>query len=653
MKRSFTIALAGNANVGKSCIFNRLTGLSQTIGNWPGKTVEKAEGTLYFKGLKIKVIDLPGTYSLSAYSIEEVIVRDYLLSREANVVINVLDATALERNLYLTLQLMELRIPLVLALNQIDMAEKRGIVVDHEKLSRILGVKVVPTVAITGEGLNNLLEAAIDVAEKGHQEVAPPLTYGKEVEKRIEQLENEVRKLNLCEKYPPRWLSIKLLERDPLVVELVSKSEGGAEVIKLADSLANELEEIHGEPSPIVIASERYAKVTEIVSKVQRIVAPSRVKWERTLDYITTHPVLGYVMLGLTVAGMLSLVFYSGNLLSGVIESYIGEQLKEMTETFLSNVLPAELVDIVTKGLVSGLVAGLVIVLPYVVPFHIVLSILEDSGYLPRAAYLTDNFMHKMGLHGKALLPILLGFGCNVPACLGCRILETDRERCLCGLAVSFVPCTARTIVILGIVGRYLGIIPAFSIYLIAIVAMFLVTRLAYKVMPGEPMDLIMEIPSYRRPSIRIVLTKTWSKTKSFIIVALPIIIAGSFVLESLNFMKLTDLIISVMRPLTTGLLGLPAEAAIPLIFGFMRKELSVVMLAEVLKTYDFPLVMSFSQLYVFALVVAIYIPCIATLATLVREFGWKRALLISVTTIVVATLIGALANITLRAFGL
>jgi ferrous iron transport protein B len=644
--KNITIALAGNANVGKSSIFNRLTGLSQHVGNWPGKTVEKAEGALYFRGYKIKVIDLPGAYSLSPYSVEEVIVRDYLLSREADVVVNVVDASALERNLYLTLQLVELQAPLIIALNQVDMAERRGIVVDHEKLSEILGVKVVPTVAITGEGLNKLLQAIVEVTERGEGLTAKQPTYGKEVEERIKRLEGEVKKLAVSEKYPSRWVSIKLLEKDPLVVEIVSKCKGSADVLKLADELAKELEEMHGEPSPIVIASERYSKISEMVSRVQRVMAPPRVRWERALDYVTTHPVLGYAILLSTITGMLGLVFYFGSLLSEVIEGYVGNPLAEAVRALLSSRLPAEAVRIVIDGLVVGFVAGLVVVLPYVVPFYAILSILEDSGYLARVAYLTDNLMHRIGLHGKAVLPMLLGFGCNVPACVGCRILETDRERLLCGLATVFVPCAARTIVILGAVGRYLGVLPALSIYLVVFLVLLMVVRLAYKVAPGEPMDLIMEMPAYRRPSLRVTALKTWSKTKSFVIVAFPIIIAASAALEALSAVGLTEQLVPAMAPLTVGLLGLPAAVAIPLVFGFLRKELALVMLAEVLGTWELSEVMTPAQLYTFALVTSIYIPCVATLAALVREFGWKRAVLIAMTTLAVAIVAGALAHV-------
>lgn len=643
MKRSLTIALAGNANVGKSCIFNQLTGLSQTVGNWPGKTVEKAEGTLYFQGYKIKIIDLPGTYSLSAYSAEEVIARDFIASRRADVIIDVVDASALERNLYLTLQLIELEVPMIIALNQVDMAEKKGILIDHRKLSEVLGVKVIPTVAITGRGLNELLRETVKYLEEGA--VKPRLiTYGREVEERLKILEDKIRELKLDVEYPARWIGIKLLERDPLVVEYMSR-RGGLEVVHLAERLSLELEDIHGEPSPVIVATERYAKITSIVSSVQRIVAQPMVRWEIILDYLTTHSILGYVILGSTLIGMLIFVFYVGGLISKAVEEVFGAPILEMLQGSLKLILPSGAVSILVNGVILGIMAGLTIVLPYIIPFHVILSLLEDSGYLPRAAYLTDALMHKAGLHGKALIPITLGFGCNVPACIGCRILETDRERTICGVVTVFVPCAARTIVILGVVATFVGIAHALSIYLIAIGLGLLMARLAYKVMPGEPIDLIMEVPPYRAPSLRSILIKTWSRTKEFVVIAFPIIIAASAFLEALSVLGLIKPLISIAEPLTVGVLGLPAQALIPILFGFLRKELALVMLAESLGTTDFSTIMTASQMYTFALVVAIYIPCVATFSTLVKEFGLKKAVMISLTTVIVALIVGALAN--------
>ncbi|MDI9619378.1 MAG: ferrous iron transport protein B [Candidatus Nezhaarchaeota archaeon] len=649
MSPALTIALAGNANVGKSCIFNQLTGLNQKIGNWPGKTVEKAEGSLYFKGYKIRVIDLPGTYSLSAFSAEEVVTRDFVASREANVVVNVVDASALERNLYLTLQLVELEAPIILALNQVDMAERKGINVNAKRLSELLGVQVVPTVAITGLGLNELLNAIVDGAE-GRAPLKPRrLLYGREIENRLIVLEEHVKKSRLSEKYPSRWMSIKLLERDPLIIELLTRA-GEQEILGVADRLAKELEEMHGEPAPVVIAAERYAKITSIVSQVQEVTAKPRVRWERTLERVTTHPIMGYAVLALVLLGMLSFAFYSGAGISPIVEEALNAVLVEPSRMFLRGLLPPQAVAVVVEGLITGFASSFTIVLPYIVPFYLVLSILEDSGYLPRAAYLTDSLMHKMGLHGKALIPLLLGFGCNVPACTGCRILETDRERRLCGLSVVFVPCSARTVVILSVVGRFLGVASAITVYMLVLVALFLTVRAAFKVMPGEPVGLIMEMPPYRRPSVRVVISKMWVKTKEFMRIALPIIMCASALLEGLKALNLLEPAVAFVRPYTEGLLGLPPQTFIPLLFGFLRKELVVTLLAESVGTADLASVMTPQQMYVFGVVVATYIPCVATLAALVKEFGWRSAAAISTVSIAVATLMGALLHLIFRA---
>ena len=303
-KRRLRIALAGNANVGKSVIFNQLTGLNQIVGNWPGKTVERAEGPLHFKGYKIRVIDLPGIYSLSAFSMEEIVSRDYIAVEKPDIIINVVDASALERNLYFTFQLLELEAPVIIDLNQVDFAAKKGIRIDAEKLSEALGVPIVPTVAITGSGMNEMLSMIIAVIS-GEKKLKPlKVRYGKEIEKRVETLEKLVSsKLpQLCMVYPARWVAVKLLERDVDVAGKVKNYEKGKEVLDRAEKLAAELEKIHGEPSPVVIASERYALANEIAKEVTIVEAPPRIGLEQKLDAMTTHKILGYPILIMVVA---------------------------------------------------------------------------------------------------------------------------------------------------------------------------------------------------------------------------------------------------------------------------------------------------------------------------------------------------------------
>jgi len=645
-KQSITVALAGNANVGKSAIFNQLTGLNQIIGNWPGKTVERAEGKLHFGGYTIKVLDLPGIYSMSTFSMEEIVARDYIAIERPDIIVNIVDASALERNLYFTIQLLELQLPVVMALNQIDFAAKRGIEIDVDSLSKILEIPVVPTIAITGVGIKELLSTVIDVVEGKIESSATKVQYGKEIEENLERLEYTVKERlpQLSARYPARWIATKLLERDEDIAHKVRESEGGAEVLAFADEIINRIEKVHGEPSSIVIASERYGTASRIAREVTRIISPPRVTFEDRLSAVTAHRVLGYPILAAVVATMFSIIFVAGDFLVSVLESLFEEMLVPIASTLLSQVLPPTFVEVIAGGFLSGIGAGLAIVLPYIVPFYILLAILEDSGYLPRAAFLMDNLMHKIGLHGKAFIPLLLGYGCNVPACVGCRIMETDRERFLAGFVAVLIPCAARTVVILGLVGRYVGLHIALALYLFDLVLVFALGRLAYRVLPGEPVGLIMEMPPYRMPSLLVVMKKTWVRTKDFIYIAFPLIIVGSIILQFLMSSGLIWPIAESMSPLMSGWLGLPNLSGIPLIFGVLRKELTLILLAELAGTTNFEQVLTSVQMIVFALVTMIYIPCIATVAALAREFGWKRAVGVSVVDISLALIIGGVA---------
>ena len=641
IKRRLRIALAGNANVGKSVIFNQLTGLNQIVGNWPGKTVERAEGSLYFKGYKIRIIDLPGIYSLSTFSMEEIVSRDYIAVEKPDIIINVVDASALERNLYFTLQLLELGAPIIIDLNQVDFAAKKGIRINFERLSEILGVPVVPTIATTGTGIDQMLSKAIAVVE-GREKIKPlKVRYGKEIEKRVEALRKMVNaKLpQLCEVYPSRWVAVKLLERDADVAGKVKNYESGMEVLKYAEKLAVELERIHGESSPVIIASERYNLANKIAKEVTVIEAPPRIKLEQKLDEVTTHKIFGYPILAGVAISIFTIIFVGGSFLSNILEFWF-DQLLSSTNYWLSFFIPQMAVDLITNGILSGVIAGITIALPYIVPFYIFLALLEDSGYLPRAAFLMDNIMHKIGLHGKAFIPLMLGYGCNVPACMSCRIMETQRERFLAGFIVVLVPCAARTVIILGLVGRFVGLHAALALYIFDLILIFVLGRIAFKTLPGEPIGLIMEMPPYKKPALKNVLMKTWSRTKDFVYIAFPIIVVGSLTIEALSISGFLNYFVEAAAPFINGWLGLPPKTGIPLIFGILRKELTLILLSELMPLNSLTNI----QMIVFSLVTMIYIPCIATVAVLVREFGWKKALAITIIDIGLALLLGGLA---------
>lgn len=630
--KPLTIALAGNANVGKSVIFNELTGSNQIIGNWPGKTIERAEGKLHFEGYDIDVIDLPGIYSFSTYSLEEIVSREYIAFEKPDVVINVVDAAVLERNLFFTMQLMEMEVPLVVCVNQIDIAKQKGIDIDTERLQAALGVPVVATVAVRGEGLHELIEIATEVAEKKDNKPAT-LEYGSEVENRIKRLTNLINSNDLNLGYPSRWVAIKLIENDPEIQKLVrSKSK---DVADLAYTLAGEIEDIHREPSFSVIASERYSLANRISEGGQRQ-SEIKITFSEKLDRIVTHRVYGYITSALVIGGLLLWTFIVGNFFSGLLSEAF---------SFFQPVDPqvsGGLVSILWNGAFGGVVAGVTLVIPFVIPFYIMLSLIENSGILTRVAFMMDTLMHKIGLHGKALIPMILGYGCNVPAIDQTRILETRRERLLASFAITFAPCAARTIIVLGLVAVFVSVWWAIALYAIDLAIIFIMGRIALKVVPGESTGLIMEMHSFKVPSLSAALKQTWTRIKSLIYLVFPIYIIGSALVQALYVLGVLGPINAALTPITVWWLGLPAIAGILLIFGTVRKEF-VLLLLVALVGPNLAAALTPVQFIVLALVAMLFIPCLSTITILIREFGWKAATYISAANLVTAIVIGGI----------
>ena len=636
-KKQITIALAGNANVGKSVIFNHFTGMHQHIGNWPGKTVEKAEGTLQFEDYTIDIIDLPGIYSLSTFSIEELITREYIAKEKPDLVINVIDASVLERNLFFTLQLIELETPMIIALNQMDMAKKKGIEINEKKLEETLGIPVIPTVAPTQKGIYDLLQASVDVIEK-RVASSSTIRYGEEIEKRIGKLDRSVQRLELA--YPSRWVAIKLLEGDEQIEEIIQKKD--KEMLSLAKKLRGEIEKIHGHSCSTVVTSERYEVAGCIARDVQQIVPPETPQLRDKIHALTTHRIAGYPVLAATVIFIFFAIFSFGDYTSGLMNDlFFG--FKPFFESLFGTGILGKLL---WGGVIEGLIGGITIVLPYLFPFYLILHLLEDSGYLSRIAFLMDNLMHKIGLHGKAFIPVMLGFGCNVSACLSCRILETEREKLIAIFVVTLVPCAATSVIVLGLVGTYVSFQWALLLYLVNILIILALGRIAFKSLPGEPTGLIMEMHDYRMPHMKTVTKQTWFMLKEFVKMAFPIIIAGSLVVKLIEIANLLDPIKNILSPVTVAWLGLPAITGIALIFGVLRKELALIMLATLLGTADFSQFPGFGpiQMIVFTLVAMLYIPCISTIAVLIRELGWRKAWLITIFEVVFAIIMGGLA---------
>lgn len=633
----FTIALAGNANVGKSVIFNHFTGSEQTVGSWPGKTVERTEGKLLFEDYNIHVIDLPGIYSFSTFSMEEIVSREYIAHEKPDVVINVLDASVLERNLFFTIQLMEMEVPMVICINQMDIAKQKGIVIDTEKLEKALGIPVVPTVAIRGEGLQKLIKKTLEVAKNRKKTKIPidykAIEYGGEIEKRIENLKKLMDSENLEFEYPNKWIAIKILENDPEIKELVFSKNPN--IIPYAYQLELGIEKIHHEPAFAVMASERYALANRIASGAQ-IQTDIKITFSDRLDNILTHPFYGYITSSMVILGLLLWTFIIGDFISGIITNALS--FFQPVALTSSSTIPV----ILWNGAFGGLVAGLTLIVPFVVPFYILLSYIENSGLLTRVAFMMDTFMHKIGLHGKALIPLILGYGCSVPAIDSTKILESRRERLLAAFAITFAPCAARTIIILSLVAIFVSIWWALALYVLDLVIIFIMGKLALKAMPGESTSLIMEMHSLRMPTVSMILKQTWKRTKSLIYLVFPIFIMGGAIIQVLYVLGVLNFIGNLLTPLTVGWLGLPAFAGVLLLLGIVRKEFILLTLVSFVGT-DLSLALTSQQFIVLAIVGMLYIPCLSTIGILLREFGVKASSVITAANLVTAFIVGGI----------
>ncbi|WP_414468805.1 ferrous iron transport protein B [Methanobacterium sp. ACI-7] len=632
--KKLTIALAGNANVGKSVIFNEITGSNQIVGNWPGKTIERAEGKLCFNSYDVNVVDLPGIYSFSTFSMEEIVSREYIAFEKPDVVINVIDAAVLERNLFFTMQLLEMEVPLIVCVNQIDIAKQKGIIVDLEKLQAALGVPVVGTIAVRGEGLHELMTIATKYSEEKKNIPRAKIEYGKEVEERVDQISKFIDSKNLELGYPSRWIAIKLLENDPEIKKMVE--DKSREIVQKSFQLAGEIEKIHNEPSFSVIASERYSLANMIAAGAQ-VQTKMKLSLSERLDRLATDRIFGYVISALVVGGLLLWTFVVGNFFSGLLADAF---------SFFQPVDPqvsGSLVAIIWNGAFGGLVAGLTLIIPFVVPFYLMLSAIENSGILTRVAFMMDSAMHKIGLHGKALIPLILGYGCNVPAIDSTRILETKRERLLASFAITFAPCAARTIVVLGLVAVFVNIWWAMALYVIDLLIIFALGRIALKLVPGESTGLIMEMHTFKVPTLSVIAKQTWVRTKSLIYLVLPIYIFGTAAIQALYVLGILGPISDFLTPITVWWLGLPAVAGVLLMFGAIRKEFILLMLVAFFGT-NLALVLSPVQFIVLAFVAMLYLPCASTIAVLAREFGWKSAGMITFANLATAIILGGVA---------
>jgi len=562
----------GNPNVGKSVVFSRLTGVQVIASNYPGTTVGYTRGSMKLGEETIEVIDVPGTYTLEPTSEAEEVALKML--EDGDIVINVIDATNLERNLNLTLQLLEKGIPMVVALNMWDDVGHRGIHIDLERLRGLLGVPLIPTVAITGQGIKELAETI------------------------------------------PHAGSPQSLPRSH---------------------------------------DERWAAIGNIIEQVQRLTHRHHT-WLERLEDASVRPLAGGLIAAVILAGTFFLIRFIGESLIGYVLDPLFETLWTpvilklsgllggsglLHTTLIGNIAGGEINYVESFGLLTtGLYVPFAMVLPYIFSFYLALGLLEDIGYLPRLAILMDTIMHRLGLHGYAIIPTLLGLGCNVPAVLATRILESKRERFIAATLISIaVPCAALQAMVFGLVGEhgfhYVAIVFG-TLLVVWIILGFIINRLA----KGFSPELLIEIPPYRLPLWRTVLQKLWMRVYGFLKEAVPIILAAVLVINILYALGIFDAIANFTAPVVTGLLGLPKEAVVALVIGFLRKDVAVGMLA--------PLALTAEQLVVGCVVLAMFFPCIATFVVLLRELGVTGMLKSAGIMIATALLVGGLLNLIL-----
>ena len=531
--KSFTIALAGNPNSGKTTIFNNITGTRQKVGNWPGVTVEKKEGHIRKFGYDVKIIDLPGTYSLTPFSIEEIITRDYILDENPDVVVDIIDASNLERSLYLATQLRELDCKVLFALNMADVSRARGNKIDDEKLSELLAVPVVFTVGNKNEGIDTLLKTALDLAESSFKiPQKRRVKYSKDIETAISELKSYIEnKIVDTFPYNIRWTAIKLLEDDNVVKERVHQKAGasGGDILLEAQELRKHLARRFDDDPQIIMTDERYGFIAGIIKEVLTTSTKERVDISRMVDLVLTNRFLGFPIFILFIWAIFQLTFTLGE----YPKEWIGSGIHLLTG-ILNGALPNSILkDLLLNGIIAG-VGSVIIFLPNILILFFCIAIFEDTGYMSRAAFLMDKIMHLIGLHGKSFIPMLMGFGCNVPAIMASRTLESEKDRILTILITPFMSCSAKLPVYIVLAGAFFGPRAGtviFCIYLVGIILSIATGRFFRSTfLRGDDAPFVMELPPYRVPMMKSLLIHMWDRGKIFLKKMGGIILVGSIV---------------------------------------------------------------------------------------------------------------------------
>lgn len=631
-KNRITIALTGNPNSGKTTLFNNLTGANQHVGNWPGVTVEKKEGDCSFKGYNFRVVDLPGVYSLTTYSLDEVIARKFLVDEKPDVVVDIVDASNLERNLYLSLQLLEMGVKLVIALNMMDVARSRGYHIDVKQLSRLLGVPVVPLVSSRNQGTDELLETITCIVEGSIKVERLQFGYGHEVDREVASLEAAITPSSLSQRFPARWLAIKLLEEDEEIIKQFKELKPyGEKVLKAKDSSLAQLARVYRNAAGIVIADARYSFISGLMKDVLKKPPSSKMTISDKIDRVVLNNWLGIPIFAAILFGLFQLTFS----VSLPLINWINGIFNRLSDV-ASGITPNWLGSLVADGIIGG-VGTVVSFVPIIFLLYLGLSFLEYSGYLTRAAFVMDRLMHHIGLHGRSFVPLILGFGCSVPAIMAARTIENPRDRLVTIMVTPLISCGARLPIYVLLAGAfftaYQGLV-IFSLYLLGIVLAILFAWLfRKKLVRGESGHFVMELPAYHLPTISAAVAFTWQQVRAFLVRAGTIIFLAVILFWFLNYVGAMEPIGRAIAPVFSPAGFGQWQASSALIFGTLSKEVVVGAFGTLFAVGEGALgetiatQLGWTPLVAFAFMAMclIYIPCAATIATIKRETNsWK-----------------------------
>lgn len=656
-----TIALAGNPNCGKTSLFNLLTKSRQHIGNWPGVTVEKKEGTLKFKGESYKVIDLPGTYSLGAYSEDEIVARNYILKDKPDVVINVVDATNLERNLYLTTQLIEMGANVVIALNMIDQAEALNIEIDTNKLSKRLGVPIIKTSALKNRGIEELIETSIH-SKKNEKLIN--INYGEDIENEIKNLSSLLEAYKNKLEFPVNWTALKLLENDEYIKDKVKQLNSPSIFNKLEESNKT-IEKNIGFEADMSIVDKRYSFISSITEDVIKKPSEKKVTTTEKIDKIVTNKYLGIPIFALIMYCLYELTFIIG----AGIQEWFGDLIAKagviVSEWFSNMGAPELLVGFIDKGLFGG-VGAVLSFLPLIMVMYFLLGLLEDSGYMARAAYVMDRLMRGLGLHGKTFVSMIVSVGCNVPGIMSTRTLENKKDRMIAILINPFISCGARMPIYAVFVEAFFpthqGLV-LFSLYVLGIIVALISGKIFSKTLfKGESSYFVMELPAYRMPSIKNVFLLMWEKAGAFFKKAGMIIFPMMIVLWALSVLPLgvepnsEHSILGMIGIFVAPLFVLAGygtwQAGVSLITGILAKESVVATMGMVYAGVEEgeALINVIQQVFTplsaisFLVMTLLYTPCLAALGAIKRETNsMKWTIFSAVYTFVIALVLSTL----------